>query len=371
MTSKLEPKSLPTIGKDLSISPEERAELESSNPGLLKAIEENSPVAAAWLASYRRGREDIPTTAQEQATAIREEVMKAPAEQESLLRWCGFPTDMTRVSPFFPMQPNELGAARPLLRNAVITSASWGEIRYTGPKLSVHEEDALLALLAILDSVTKYRKETSIEDRKTYNYTGPILPLWRLLYGSKTKTGKSKKPSAEAYKRLVDSLRLLAVAGVELSLSSRTKGGKRKVRYTSMSAMLANVAWDEEKKVLSATLNPFFYETYYAGAVTLMDVQKRMSISGSIAKCLYRFVQSHRDKGSPYPLWAGHFLTLAQALNMDIEQPAKEVRRQLKAAIQELIRKGVLHKNSGRMKDGEDVVMLIREKGSLPEKKRD
>ena len=344
-----------------SLTPEEKAKLEADNHPLLKALAEGSALASAWLASWRNPRTDA-ETAQEQAAEIREAVATAPAEQETLFKWCGFPTDMTRVSPFFPMQTNELGQ-RPFMRDTLITSAAWGEIRYTGPKLSIHEEDALLALLAILESVTKYRKETKIEDRKTYSYTGPILPLWRLMYGGKTKTGKEKKPSSTDYKRLVSSLELLGVAGVKLSLAARSKTGKKKIRYTSLSSMLSNVAWDEEKKVLSATINPFFYETYYAGAVTLMDVQKRMEIGGSIAKSLYRFVQSHKQQ---VPLWTGHFLTLAQVLNMDIEQPAYTVRKQLKAAIAELIKHGILHKSSRFLKS--DIITLYRTDAALPPK---
>ena len=345
------------------LTPEEKTNLESSNPHLLTAIQENNIIASAWLASWRNQR-DLPETAKEQAADIRQAVAEAPAEQESLFRWCGFPTDMTRVSPFFPIATQELGQ-RPFMRDTLITSAAWGEIRYTGPKLSIHEEDALLALLAILESVTKYRKETKIDDRKTYSYTGPALPLLNILYGSKSKTGKSRRPSVKDYKKLVASLELLGVAGVKLALAARTKTGKRKIRYTSLSSMLSNVAWDEDNKVLSATINPFFYETYYAGAVTLMDVQKRMSLKGSIAKSMYRFVQSHKPQT---PLWAGHFLTLAQVLNMDIEQPAKEIRRQLKDAINELVRQGILDKKSRLQKT--DIVTLFRMSGSLPPAKK-
>lgn len=343
----------------IELTPEEKKELESKNHPLLKVLEAGSVVAPAWLAAWRQ-KKDIPEVAKEQAAEIRQAVISAPVEQETLFKWCGFPTDMTRVSPFFPMQTNELGK-RPFMRDALITSAAWGEIRYTGPKLSIHEEDALLALLAILESVTKYRKETTVEERKTYTYLGPIFPLWKLLYGGKTKTGKEKKPSSADYKRLISSLELLGVAGVKLFLAARTKGGKRKIRYTSLSSMLANVAWDEESKVLSVTINPFFYETYYAGTVTLMDVQKRMEIKGSIAKSLYRFVQSHKTQS---PLWAGHFLTLAQVLNVDIEQPAKEVRRLLKDAISELVRQGILNKKSRLQKT--DIVTLFRADAALP-----
>jgi len=341
------------------LTQEQKAELAVANPKLFEAAMQGGTDAAlrAWYANWSSAR-DVQTEAEKQAVEIRKEVAAAPAEQGSLLHWCGFPTDMTRVSPFFPMQANELGQ-RTFMRDVLITSAAWGEIHYTGPKLSVYEEDALLAILAMLQHVSTHRKESQIDDRKTYTYTGPLLPLWRLMYGSKTKTGKEKKPSSSDYKRLIASLKLLSVAGVQLSISAgKTKSGKkREPRYSSMSAMLSNVALDIETKTLSVTVNPFFYETYIAGTVTLMDVQKRMDISGSIAKSLYRFVTSHSYKE---PLWSGHYLTLAQALNMDTEQPAKKLREHIKAAISELARHSILDKKSRLLSS--DIVTLYLQK---------
>ena len=101
-----------------------------------------------------------------------------------------------------------------------------------------------------------------------------------------------------------------------------------------------------------------------AGRVTLMDVAKRMSLKGLNAKALYRFVQSHQCN----PIFAGHFLTLADALNMDREQPAKEIRRKLKAAINELIRQGVLMKKSGFVDT--DIIKLNRAEEALPKKEK-
>ncbi len=336
------------------LTPEEHAALKAQGHKLLAALEEGNIVAEAWLAFWRNGLRD---EAQAQAAEVREMIAPGgqPApEQGSLMQWCGFPTDMTRVSPFFPMAQDEM-KERPFLRDFLITAAGWGEIRYTGPKLSIFEEDALLALLALLEMVSAHRTEAQDSDgRKTYTYRGPALPLLKLMYGE-------RRPSAKDYKRVVSALKLLTVAGVELAVAARVKTGKRKIRYTTMSAMLSNAAWDEEKKELSATVNPFFYETYFSGHVTLMDVQKRMAIGGSIAKGLYRFVQSHSSKE---PLWTGHFLTLAQTLNMNTEQPGKKIRELLKKAINELVAQGILTKQSRIMR--QDIVTLYRADGALP-----
>lgn len=346
-----------TNKKNIELTPEEQAELEQNLPLLLEAIAKGSAVAPAWLASWRSKR-NVSEEAKEQAQKIQNEVAtaikSAPPEQTSLAQWCGFPTDMTRCSPFFPMNVKELGH-REFLQDFLITSANWGEIRYTGPKLSTYDEDVLMCLLAMLDKTSKHRYISEIEGEKTYTYRGPASPLLRLL--GYARAGK------DAYKRLISSLKRMTVAGVELSISTgKTKSGKRRApRITQMSAMLSAVYWNDETKELTATINPFFYETYIAGRITLMDTVKRLSLKGVISKALYRFIQSQREG-----IFTGHFLTLADALNMDREQPARETRRKLKTAITELIRQGALTKKS-RFLDS-DIVRLERAPDALPSK---
>ncbi len=374
-----------TQSRNIDLSPEEQAELAEKMPRLLEAIAKGSPAAAPWLASWR-SKQRVAEEAQGQAEEIRQEVAAAieasGPEQASLAQWCGFPTDMTRCSPFFPMNPKELGH-REYLEDFIITSANWGEIKYTGPKLSTYEEDVLMVLLAILEQQSPYKKQTYAyegatkynefgsydselhvygEDlpgaRKTLTYKGPILPLLRLL--------GIERPGQTNYKRLLAALKRLTVAGIELSIATgKTKSGKRRApRITQMSAMLAGVHWDDKKKELTATINPFFYETYMAGRVTLMDVAKRISLKGVISKALYRFVQSHRQN----PVYVGHFLTLADVLNMDREQPPKKTRQLLKTAINELIRQGILMKKSGFVDT--DIIKLNRAAEALPNQEK-
>lgn len=376
-----------TQSRNIELTPEEQAELAEKMPMLLDAIAKGSPAAAPWLASWR-SQQSLVEEAQEQAKKIRQEVIAAieaaGPEQASLAQWCGFPTDMTRCSPFFPMNPNELGD-RHYLENYLITSANWGEIRYTGPQLSTYEEDVLLALLAILDKKSQYRSisytcETTTKDnlvggydnelyiskekienfveRKTYTYRGPIFPLFKLL--------GIDRPGKTNYTRILLALKRLTVAGVELSISTgKTKSGKKRTpRISHMCAMLGGVHWNEKEKELTATINPFFYETYVAGRVTFIDVAKRMSLKGVIAKALYRFIQSQRQN----PVFAGHFLTLADALNMDREQPTWKIRQLLKTAVNELIRQGILMKKSGFVDT--DIIKLNRTAEALPNQEK-
>ena len=336
------------------LTPEERAELETSLPALIRALESNSPAGRAWLASWRV-KKSIGAEARDQARDIRQDVLQGSTQeqQDCLATWMGYPTDMTRCSPFFPMNVRDTGK-REYLENYLITSAGWGEIRYTGPKLSTYEEDVLMVLLAVIDDQSQHRETTEVEDRKTYTYRGPALPLLRLL--------GHDRPGKTNYTRLLSALKRLTVAGLDMQISGgKTKSGKqRPPRKTYMSAMLSGAYWDDDKKELSATINPFFYETYMAGTVTLYDVAKRIELHGVIAKALYRFVQSHRKN----PVFQGHYLTLGDSLNMDREQPAKKTREHLRTAINELIKHGILTKKSKFV--SQDIIILERADGALP-----
>ena len=258
--------------------------------------------------------------AKETAAEVHREIGSAPEQQ--WLPFAPMPTDMCRVSPFFPIARSQLGEL-PFIRDMVITKSSWGQITYTGPKLSIYEEDVLLAVLALLKSADN-RQETEVEGKTTYTYQGPLAPILRLI-------GLSK--SGQNYKRTVKALELMTVAGVRLE----QKNGRR-----IMKSMLAVADWNDKKKELTVTVNPYFFEMYMSGSVTMLDVLIRSQINSPIAKSLYRFIQSHRDKS-----WQGHFLTLAAALNLNMEQPPKQIKRQVKNAIALLVKMDLLEPASG------------------------
>ena len=289
------------------------------------------------------------------AGEIRNEIApqgKLPAQQGNLLQLCGYPTDMTRCSPFFPVAQQRMNE-RQYLENLLITSASWGNIRYTGPKLSVHDEDVLMAVLAILQAPLQGGK-TDVEGRKTFTYAGAIYPLLKLMgYRS---IGSSQ------YRQLLGSLKRL-MGGV-LTMELGSKGKSRKPRRVTMTHILSSVDWDEEAKVLTVTVHPFFYETYIAGRITFMDVIKRVKLRGAVAKALFRFMQSHRSGE-----WKGHFLTLAQALNMDLEQPQFTIRKLLKSAMTELRKAGIIDQEQSRFLSSETVQVVMASAGKGSESK--
>lgn len=287
---------------------------------------------------------NIGAQAEKLSREIHEEIApggKLPPEQMWLPQ-IPMPTDMCRVSPFFPLARQKL-KDRPYIRDMVITSSSWGDIKYTGPKLSTYDEDALMAVLAILDSAQN-RQVTELRGKKTYTYRGQLLPILKLM-------GLSS--GSLNYKRIKESLELMLSAVVKLEIYKRTSRGKRKLSRWNMSNMLSTADWNDEKKELIVTVNPYFYESYIAGNVTLIDVESRSKLRSPTAKSLHRFMQSHRSY-----VWEGHFFTLASTLNLDRNQPDKELKRYIKRAISELIKCRILKSGSGF--SNKEVVKLIR-----------
>lgn len=332
--------------------------------------------------------------AEELKAAALAQIAKEPEAQASLLDWCGYPTDFTRCSPFFPLPPDAQGKRRyfDYDNKLKISSAGWGEIFYQGPQLSIFEEDVLMALLTVLQKKGPHQRNAYVLaplrgeegpglvldpdkdepppplaqfSEEPLIYKGHLLPLLRLLY----KTGT---PSARQYASVMKALYLLQEAIVELFVSrGKTKSGKKRPPLHLRVQLVGGVYYDPEKQEVAAAINPFFYTTYIQGRFTLLSLQTRRKLKGSIAKALYRFVMSQKDT------FRGHFLTLAAAVNLSLpqksqqqeasssvvasahqQQPSYQIRRQLKTAIAELVKAGVLTEKSHLGKG--DIVALHR-----------
>lgn len=300
---------------------------------LLQLLPDHVPGKVAPLPAPAPMAEDAKKSAQEARAAILP-AKGAPPQEQGFLAFAPMPTDLCRVSPFFPMSRVEI-ANRPYIENLVITKSAWGQITYTGPKLSIYEEDALMAVLAAIDA---------LHDKQGYTYKGPGLPLLKLI--------GYEKPNKDEYKRLYDSLKRMLGAVFEIDIKSI----KRKAEN-----VLSTVEVNNKTKDFVVTVNPYFYEMYLAGNVTLIDVIQRRKLKKATAKALYRFMQSHRDK-----TWQGHFLTLAAALNIETDKLPKHIKEQIKGAIAELKKYGMLHKSSGFTRGSADVVKLVRAAAAKP-----
>ena len=286
----------------------------------------------ACMARIEAKRSGLPV--EDHARQVAQEMHKeiAPASklppEQGWLSFAPMPSDLCRVSPFFPMGKNEMAARDVLIRGMVIASNAWGEIKYSGPKLSVFEEDVLLAILALLKTV----EPDASDGKTTWTYAGPLRPILTMM-GYQT-TGKRN------YERIKSALELLAMAVVRI----QTKRGK-----WELANIITRAGGDDKGATVAVTVNAYFAEMYAAGAVNLLDLAMRAKLARPVSKALHRFATSHREP------WRGHFLTLAAAINLDMEQPQKQIRRQIKQAMTELRKVGVL---SARSKFSGDVVTL-------------
>lgn len=275
------------------------------------------------------------------------------------------PTDVARCSFFFPLRNRDL-KTRIYLRNVLVSFSKWGQVYLSGPQMSTQDEDVLLALIAVMrehpehvrtnfrvdeEGATIQEEEWYFKDiydalPKTISYYGPIRPIAQKL--------GYKNPGKNEQKRVIETLELLQGFVVkEFDIAD----GKKGFRRVKMTHLVENVFWDKAEEKLLVILTPLFYKAFIADKsvkVSMLDIQTRFALSGEIAKALHRFMSSHSGA------LTCHFSKVAEAINMNTEQPAKEQRRLLKKAVDELIKHGFLAKGSGFVDT--DTLALIRVK---------
>ncbi len=276
-------------------------------------------------------------TGSEQQTKedLKADIPVAPRQEPAPTRLpvCPMPTDLCRISPFFPMNRHHL-KERFFIEEMILMKSAWGEIQFYGPKLSTYEEDVLMAILALLDT-TGRRDGTGV-----YTYKRSFYPLLKLL--------KGPKPNRSEYKRVYRALKLLSVSGFNLVMFRDNK-----THTERLSNILTYAEWNHETKELTITLNPYFHAIYVNGNFTLIDMEQRMRLKSPVAKALHRFILSHRDNS-----WQGHFLTLAASLNLNLEQPPFHIRESLRDALAQLIKEGILSRESRFV--SRDIIRLDR-----------
>jgi len=294
--------------------------------------------------------ESISVDAQRTAKEIHTKISTA-ATKEQLKLFTPFPTQMTRTSAFFPMSKNEM-SERAYIKEMVIASHSWGEVVYSGPKLSVFDEDMLMFLLAAINGANE-KFVDQIDGVRTYTYRGSLHKI--LLFKG------VEKPSKRDYVEALNSFKLMANARFDLTTHTVGPGGKKTPKKTVFKNLIVGGEIDHETKEFCCTVNPFFYETYAAGQVTWLDVVMRARLKSPIAKALFRFVQSHREDR-----WQGPLMTLSASLNLDLSLPANKLRARIREAIKDLVEYDILLSNSHLQAN---TVTLFRNPKPHPKKK--
>lgn len=331
--------------RSLELTAEERKYIMEHNPAMLDGILAGNAVGLAYLVRIRGilyGNSGDQSGKNDATPATSAKTKNAKKQ------WFGYPTDITRVSPFFPLNRQEMGKNRRYFEDVKIVDNSWGSIHYTGPQLSIVDEDVFVALMVLISGNHKHIHV--VDDKTTFEFKGGASVLLRTMYPS------DRRPSKSDYTRLIDSLNRMMAAVIKLSVVSQVDSDGKPMKQVFLRHMLEYANWDEVTKQLEVRVSPFFYLAYTQGNVTYLDSLSRYDLSGSISKAMYRFIQSHREK------YSGGYMVLAAALNMNLTQPRKEIRRKLRDGVTELVKKGILTEESGFSEHDTDIIILEKAK---------
>ena len=231
------------------------------------------------------------------------------------------PTELTRCSPFFPFTPKSPQKIT-FAEDIVISKNSWGTITYRGPRLTTSHEDLLLVTLAEVADKNK-RQDYTHEGLSTYTYTGSLRELL-VAKGNKNPNSNDYEAALEYFKDMTGAVvSLLDSKGRTKAFSAMIIGGKRLGDGT-----------------FSVIVNPYFAEAVVARQVTWSDIRLRMSIRSPYGKAVYRFISGHTNN------WRGSLALLCQALNTPKTWKHHEQREKLSPAIRELIKLGILARDS-------------------------
>ena len=214
------------------------------------------------------------------------------------LSW--LPTRTARTSFFIPISDRDLKDAY----TDIEYKSAWGTVSISGPPLNTVDEGIFLALLY-------YVKEKQ----------SPVVKV--------------------NFKRICEILKI----SVQGRNYARIKKGIKKLAKTSFDIELKSKTWTVERILNRAKgtsdytvieIDPWFYASFLNNEITRLDMNFRQSLRGDIAKCLYRFLSSHRGSQRYY------LKTLVEAMNMSQDQDIKYHRRSLKAAFNQLQKRDFL-----------------------------
>ncbi len=263
--------------------------------------------------------------------AVKEDIEKHILEvtgKPQQLKLAFMPTTMARTSPFFVMGKQEM-KDRPVYQDLIIENA-WGRITISGPKLSIYDESVLLALLVLT-------RKNKTDDFKT-NFS----ELCELMGNARGKN---------TYAAIAAALKRLTKATIDTELY-KLDSAKKEVSRSIIGHIVDEADLESDGGKIRVRLNPSFLTIYAANLTTSLDVAERAKIKGDTAKAAYRFIKTHNPGTVPFGL-----LTLCHGLNLSVEQPLAEIRKQIKAALAELKRSG--HLQSWRV-DKTDRVFLTK-----------
>ena len=133
-----------------------------------------------------------------------------------------------------------------------------------------------------------------------------------------------------AYSAIEGAISRLTGTVVRIVTTKKIKGRRKAASIMNSTILVGNFSNEETGKIV-LTINPYFLSMYAEGLITNIDDKFRAEIPGDTAKALYRFFQGQREAD-----YSCHILTLAKAINLNLDQETWRLRGELKIALGKL-----------------------------------
>jgi len=237
-------------------------------------------------------------------------IIKAPLKGAKQQVFGFLPTKLTRISPFFPMSKRAMKARS---FEELVWDNPWGKLTVQGKKLSVYDESVLLAVMTLV----KKQRSRVIETTRH-----GLLKIMGVTAGRDT------------YKALWYALQRLTATNVTIEITE-----KKKMVRALTGNILSWVSISTDTAKFKLEVNPYFFEMFGHGLLTGLDLEFRASLTGDIAKATYRFLEGQRS-GS----YQCHLLTMARAINLNVDMELFRIRSRVRSGLRELRKKGYLIK---------------------------
>jgi hypothetical protein len=170
-------------------------------------------------------------------------------------------------------------------------------------------------------------------------------------------------PAKDTYRMVWESLDRLTGTKISLSIwGAKTKGKKRKTKRQMVNTILSGANQDEDTGKILITVNPYFTQMYGESFITNLDLRFRAMLAGNITKALYRFYEGQRESN-----YQCHLLTLAKAINLNVEMETFRLRSRVRTGLRELRKKGFLRRWTISKSD---IVMVWKKTCSIEDEKR-
>lgn len=239
---------------------------------------------------------------------VKAEVVELPSAESPQMVFSFLATDATRVSPFTILSKKAMGHR---IHEKISWDNPWGRITVEGQRLSIYDEDVLLAVLHL------YAKKRTLTIHTSYHeLCGLIGSAW----------------GAHTCAALRNTLKRLTSTLVTLETPDKKTG---KMRERMWHTMLTGGTSAGNTK-LNITINPYFEEVYLQDLITSLDMDFRRALSTDIAKALYRFLTAQPVK---YSL---SIAKLIKVVNINTDQESWHIKGLIKKGLTELKNKKYL-----------------------------